>query len=180
MVVVLIAVIVASAGESAAPAFAKRPTIAKTGNKTFVSFAADRETDVAVYVEDAQGRTVRHLAAGVLATEAPAAPLLTLTNSAGVNLVSAGGPPPPFRLGLAQTVEWDGRDDFGVQCSVFSVQTDGSQPNTEHRTPNTCRVRVRSQTSRPERSLLRHLETHRHADRGLSPLRRPHPRAARL
>ena len=83
----------AFAGEPAKPpAFTKKPAAAKVGDKTAITFAVDRETDVAVYVEDAAGKIVRHLAAGVL----------------GKN------PPEPLKAdALAQSVEWDGRDDDG-------------------------------------------------------------------
>jgi hypothetical protein len=51
-----------------------------------IEFAADRETDVAVYVEDAASKVVRHLAAGML----------------GKN------PPAPLKAGaLEQSLEWD-------------------------------------------------------------------------
>jgi hypothetical protein len=78
------------AGEAAPPAFTKKPSAAKAGDKTAISFAVDRETDVAVYIEDAAGKIVRHLAAGAL----------------GKN------PPEPLKANsLEQSVEWDGRDD---------------------------------------------------------------------
>jgi hypothetical protein len=74
------------------PGFTKKPTASKAGDKTRIEFAVDRETDVAVYVEDANGRIVRHLVAGVL----------------GKN------PPEPLKAGaLSQSIEWDGRDDDG-------------------------------------------------------------------
>jgi hypothetical protein len=95
----LIAAVAAPAGQPTAPAFAKRPTLTIAGGKTVVSFAADRETDVAVYVEDANGKIVRHLAAGVLGTNAPA-PLTSGT--------------------LEQNIPWDGKDDFG---RVFAPDT---------------------------------------------------------
>ena len=82
----------ALAGEAAPPAFAKKPTVSRDGDKVKIEFAADRETDVAVFIEDSQGRIVRHLVAGVL----------------GKN------PPEPLKAGaLAQSLEWDGRDDDG-------------------------------------------------------------------
>ncbi|HOX05525.1 MAG TPA: hypothetical protein PK280_03905 [Planctomycetota bacterium] len=82
----------ARSAEPAPPSFAKKPVAAKAGEKTTVTFAVDRETDVAVYVEDAAGKVVRHLAAGVL----------------GKN------PPEPLKANsLEQSVEWDGRDDDG-------------------------------------------------------------------
>src|SRR5947207_3519248 len=76
----------------AQPAFTKGPTAIKTGDRVKIDFTVDRNTDVAVYVEDAEGKIVRHLAAGVL----------------GKN------PPEPLRPNaLAQALEWDGKDDFG-------------------------------------------------------------------
>jgi hypothetical protein len=74
------------------PAFVKKPTAARAGSGTTIEFAVDRPTDVAVTVEDARGKVVRHLAAGVL----------------GKN------PPEPLQPNsLAQALEWDGKDDFG-------------------------------------------------------------------
>jgi hypothetical protein len=88
----MLAATTASAAESAPPAFAKKPTATRDGDKVKVEFAADRETDVAVYVENAKGEIIRHLVAGVL----------------GKN------PPEPLKAGsLAQSVEWDLRDDDG-------------------------------------------------------------------
>jgi hypothetical protein len=75
------------------PGFATKPTIKRVDDKTHISFAVNRPTDVAVYVLDAQGLCVRHLAAGVLG---------------GENL-----PPEPLQAGLAQSLEWDGKDDYG-------------------------------------------------------------------
>jgi len=80
------------AGEAAPPAFAKKPTVSKGGDKFSIDFAVNRETDVAVSIEDAGGRVVRHLVAGVL----------------GKN------PPAPLKAGaLEQALEWDGKDDDG-------------------------------------------------------------------
>ena len=87
------------AGE-APPAFAGKPTVGKAGDpstgsgpgKTKIEFAVSRPTDVAVYVLDARGKCVRHLAAGVLGGENP--------------------PPEPLKAGLAQSLEWDGKDDY--------------------------------------------------------------------
>jgi len=50
-------------------------------------------TDVEVAILDARGNVVRHLAAGVLGGESP--------------------PPSPLKAGLSQSLEWDGKDDFG-------------------------------------------------------------------
>src|SRR5262249_50311676 len=76
----------------APPTFTKKPTAVKSGDKVKIEFAVDRNTDVAVYVEDTQGKVIRHLAGGVL----------------GKN------PPEPLKANsLAQSLEWDGKDNFG-------------------------------------------------------------------
>lgn len=84
-----------SAGE-APLAFVKNPTAVRAGAKTRIEFTLDRQTDVAIAIEDAQGRIIRHLAAGVLGKNPPA-PLQPKT--------------------LAQMLEWDGKDDFGKPLS---------------------------------------------------------------
>ena len=87
------------AADPAAPAgFAKKPAVTRSGDKTTIEFAVDRQTDVAVYVLDSQGKVVRHLAAGVLGGQNP--------------------PPPPLKAGLAQSIEWDGKDDAGRTAGV--------------------------------------------------------------
>src|SRR5437016_2192250 len=74
------------------PAFTKKPTLVKAGGKMRVEFTVDRNTDVAIHVEDADGKIIRHLAAGVL----------------GKN------PPEPLKPNsLAQSLEWDAKDDYG-------------------------------------------------------------------
>jgi len=80
----------AGAGEVS---FSAKPTAAKDGEKTKITFAVSAPTDVAVFVENAQGKIVRHLVAGVLG--------------------GANPPPEPLKPGLAQTVEWDGKADYG-------------------------------------------------------------------
>jgi hypothetical protein len=88
----LLAALAHATSAAAPPAFSKRPQASKAGQRVKLDFAADRETDVAVYVENARGEVVRHLVAGVL----------------GRN------PPPPLQAAaLEQSVEWDGRDDDG-------------------------------------------------------------------
>jgi len=72
-------------------AFSAKPTAVKDGDKVKIEFAVDRETDAAVFIEDAGGKVVRHLVAGVL----------------GPN------PPAPLKPGLAQSIEWDGKADWG-------------------------------------------------------------------
>ncbi len=73
--------------------FSTKPTAKKAGGKVTISFAVDRKTDVEVSVLDAKGRVVRHLAAGVLGGKTP--------------------PPAPLKTGLSQSLEWDGKDDYG-------------------------------------------------------------------
>jgi len=86
------ALLVSSLAADGPPAFIKKPSAVKTGDKVKIEFTVDRATDVAVHVEDAEGKTVRHLAAGVL----------------GKN------PPEPLKANtLEQSLEWDGKDDFG-------------------------------------------------------------------
>ncbi|HOX05272.1 MAG TPA: hypothetical protein PK280_02630 [Planctomycetota bacterium] len=76
----------------APPTFAKKPTATKSADgKVRIEFAVDRETDVSVFIVDSGGRVVRHLVSGVL----------------GKN------PPAPLAPGLAQSVEWDGKADWG-------------------------------------------------------------------
>jgi sugar lactone lactonase YvrE len=73
-------------------AFTKQPAAASVGGQVRIDFAVNRETDVAVAVEDAQGKIVRHLAAGVLGKNAPA---------------------PLKPNSLAQSLVWDGKDNDG-------------------------------------------------------------------
>jgi hypothetical protein len=78
------------------PAFTRKPTATPSGNQVKIEFTVDRPTDVAVTVEDGQGKVLRHLAAGVL----------------GKN------PPEPLQPNtLAQGVTWDGKDDSGRPAS---------------------------------------------------------------
>ncbi len=72
--------------------FAAKPTATRVGQKVHIRFTVNRLTDVAVCVQDAKGNIVRHLAAGVLGSN----------------------PPAPLKPdSLEQSIEWDGRDDFG-------------------------------------------------------------------
>jgi hypothetical protein len=86
--ILLMAGSLAGAGEVR---FASKPTAKRKNGKVTISFAASRETDVAVYVENAKGKVVRHLVAGVLGKS----------------------PPPPLKPGLSQSLTWDGKDDKG-------------------------------------------------------------------
>jgi outer membrane protein assembly factor BamB len=76
----------------ASPTFTKKPTATKSGDKTTVTFTPNRHTDAAVTIENAKGKVIRHLAGGVLGKNSPE----------------------PLRPNsLAQSLEWDGKDDFG-------------------------------------------------------------------
>ena len=83
----------AALGGEASPALATKPAATKAGGQVKISFAVAAPTDVEVAVLGADGKVVRHLAAGVLGGRNP--------------------PPAPLGAGLAQTIQWDGTDDFG-------------------------------------------------------------------
>lgn len=82
--------------------FTAKPSVAKVGDKYEITFSVSGLTDVAVYIESANGEVIRHLVAGVLGND----------------------PPPPLKPGLSQTVEWDGKADFGKPAGEgpFSVR----------------------------------------------------------
>ena len=84
--------------------FALPPQVAHAGEKATITFAVAAATDVEVAILDAKGEPVRHLAAGVLGGRKP--------------------PPEPLQPGLAQKMEWDGRDDEGkpAQGGPFQVR----------------------------------------------------------
>ena len=84
-----------SAGHTA-DAFAKQPTAVKSGDTIKIEFTADHYTDVTIRIEGAKGKIIRHLVAGVLGKNPPA-PLEANTR--------------------AQSVIWDGKDDFGRAAS---------------------------------------------------------------
>ncbi len=101
----LVCLVSASAGEPSPPQrvnFTAKPTATRAGDVVKIAFAVSAPTDVAVYVEDAKGAVVRHLAAGVLGDH----------------------PPAPFKPGLAQEIEWDGKADYGkpAEGSPFKVR----------------------------------------------------------
>jgi DNA-binding beta-propeller fold protein YncE len=88
---VLAALLLPLAGE-AGGVFTQKPAAVAADKQVRITFAVDRATDVAVVIEDAHGVVVRHLAAGLLGTNAPA----------------------PFqRETLRQALGWDLRDDAG-------------------------------------------------------------------
>jgi NHL repeat len=79
-----------TAGEAG---FASQPVARKAGKKVIISFTVASKTDVEVAVLNAEGKVIRHLAAGVLGGQM--------------------APPAPLKKGLAQSCEWDLLDDFG-------------------------------------------------------------------
>ncbi|MGB2820110.1 MAG: hypothetical protein WBF17_03955, partial [Phycisphaerae bacterium] len=66
--------------------FAAPPTAKQADGKTTIEFAVSAATDVEVAILGADGKVVRHLAAGVLGGETP--------------------PPVPLKPGLSQGLAW--------------------------------------------------------------------------
>ncbi|KKL94446.1 hypothetical protein LCGC14_1864580 [marine sediment metagenome] len=91
----LAALSLTAAARAADVRFVKGPTVVKEGDSTKISFAVSSVTDVEVAILDADGKVIRHLAAGVLGAAKP--------------------PPAPLKAGLAQELTWDGKDDDGRQ-----------------------------------------------------------------
>jgi flagellar hook assembly protein FlgD len=73
--------------------FTQGPEASLQGGKITVAFTVSAATDVEVAIVDTPGIIVRHLAAGVLG--------------------GTYNPPEPLVPGLSQTIEWDGKDDYG-------------------------------------------------------------------
>jgi len=96
---------------SAELSFTQGPRAEKAGGKTKISFEVSRATDVEVAVLDADGKVVRHLAAGVLGPKAPA----------------------PLQKGtLKQELVWDGKDDNGKPVVAVKVRVSlGMKPRLE-------------------------------------------------
>lgn len=88
LIALLLPSCLAAAGEIG---FSAKPKVTRAGDGARIEFAVRAPVDAAVFVEDAQGRVLRHLAAGVLGTNAPA----------------------PFQPGLVQSIAWDGKADYG-------------------------------------------------------------------
>ncbi|MDD4889980.1 MAG: hypothetical protein PHU85_08610 [Phycisphaerae bacterium] len=92
MAIALGIALAATVASAADVAFSVKPTVTRDGDKTTISFAVSRACDVAICVEDAKGRVVRHLVAGVLGRSAPA----------------------PLKAdSLSQAAPWDGKNDLG-------------------------------------------------------------------
>lgn len=84
------------------PKFVAAPSFTESGGVVHIAFEVNTSTDVEVAVLDGKGKVVRHLAAGVLGGKNP--------------------PPAPLQKGLAQTLEWDGKDDTGRKVESKEVQ----------------------------------------------------------
>jgi len=89
---------------SAELGFSKGPKVSKNGGKTQVTFTVSAATDVEVAILRADGKIVRHLAAGWIG--------------------STNVPPVPLQQSLSQVVEWNGKDDMGkvAQGAPFKVR----------------------------------------------------------
>ncbi len=73
--------------------FAQKPQITRDGDNVSITFESKAFCDVTVVIEDSGGRIIRHLASGVLGSNAPE----------------------PFQKNSKrQTVVWDGKDDAGA------------------------------------------------------------------
>ncbi len=102
--VVGLAATAALAGEAG---FAAKPSAKKQGGKVVIGFAVKAAVDVEVSVLDGSGKVVRRLAAGLLGPKAPE----------------------PFKPGLTQSIEWDGKDDAGKTVAGAKVRVRlGIQP----------------------------------------------------
>jgi hypothetical protein len=80
-----------AAGAAEKPAFASPPAAVTAGGKATISFSVTAPCAAAVWIEDAEGKVVRRLAAGMLGPKAPS----------------------PFRKGLVQKIVWDGKNAKG-------------------------------------------------------------------
>ncbi|MGB2820306.1 MAG: hypothetical protein WBF17_04955, partial [Phycisphaerae bacterium] len=85
-----------STARAADVSFTAGPKAVRDDEGAVITFAMSAATDVEVAVVDAGGKVVRHLAAGMLGTGAPA---------------------PLAKGSLKQELLWDGRDDFGKQAA---------------------------------------------------------------
>src|SRR5262249_9854536 len=73
--------------------FTAKPAVKQADGKTTLTFTVSGPTDVEVAILDTHGAVVRHLGAGVLGGKE--------------------APPLPLVPGLAQSLVWDGTDDYG-------------------------------------------------------------------
>ncbi len=89
----------ANAGETA---FATKPQAVRKGEKVTITFSVKAPTDASVEVVGQDGKIVRHLGGAALGAKNP--------------------PPPPFKPGLKQSIEWDGKDDTGKPVAGTKVR----------------------------------------------------------
>ena len=74
-------------------AFAQKPVLTREGDKVTIAFESKGLCDVTVAIENAEGKIIRHLASGVLGTNAPA---------------------PLQKDSKKQVLVWDSKDDRGI------------------------------------------------------------------
>lgn len=72
-------------------------SVEKKDGKVEISFKVSQNTDVAIFIEDNNGKVVRHLAAGVLGDNAPE---------------------PFVKNSLAQKIVWDNKADYGKDAGA--------------------------------------------------------------
>lgn len=101
VLMVLLGAVSSYAGE--APEFATKPTVKVEKEGVRIEFAVSKPTDVAVAILDDKGAIVRHLAAGMLGTNAPL---------------------PLAKNSLEQSLLWDRKDDTGgsVPPGAYTVK----------------------------------------------------------
>lgn len=99
----LVLSVASSAVAAGEVSFTTKPSVTQSGDRVTIAFTVSAPTDVEVAVLDADGKVVRHLAAGVLGGKTP--------------------PPPPLRAGLSQTLDWDGKDDLGKPAADLAALT---------------------------------------------------------
>ncbi|HOX07377.1 MAG TPA: hypothetical protein PK280_13325 [Planctomycetota bacterium] len=157
----MLCAVCSAAGEAS---FTAKPTAAKDGDKVKIAFTVSAPTDVEVAVLGADGKIVRSLAAGVLGAKNP--------------------PPEPLKAGLAQTLEWDGKDDAGKPAaggpfkirvragtSVAFGRTIGGSPYTGNVTDMPYRAPVNGLAVEKDGSILVKMmsDIHSHGNSGLWP-----------
>lgn len=90
-----------------APQFKAGPTATADGANFRIEFEVNRATDVAVEIQDADGKVVRHLVAGLLGPNAPE---------------------PLVKDSLKQSLVWDGKDDDGRSTALTAGKLDYRGP----------------------------------------------------